>query len=66
MEKIISGCNECPLADMNDFCAGATCRLKDKGHKLIKEDNNYQLVTPDWCPLKKDFVLFRIKDKNLK
>jgi len=56
---IISGCSECPMCDMNDMCSGYSCRLKKHPDNFIKESKKFQPITPKWCPIKQNDVLFK-------
>jgi hypothetical protein len=58
---IILGCKECPMCDMNDMCSGYSCRLKYYPDNLIKESKKFQPITPNWCPIKQNDILFKYK-----
>ena len=57
--RIISGCSDCPMCDMNDMCSGYSCRLKEHPDNFIKESKKFQPITPKWCPIKQSDVLFK-------
>ena len=57
--RIISGCSDCPMCDMNDMCSGYSCRLKEHPDNFIKESKKFQPITPKWCPIKQNDVLFK-------
>ena len=57
--RIIYGCSDCPMCDMNDMCSGYSCRLKEHPDNFIKESKNFQPITPKWCPIKQNDVLFK-------
>lgn len=62
MKKIeITGCEDCPMCDMNDMSSGYNCRMKKSGENHIKENKFYQPVTPDWCPINSNDVVFTMK-----
>jgi hypothetical protein len=49
--KTITGCDDCPMCDANDICAGYTCNLNIG--VIIKESKKRIPITPKWCPIKK-------------
>jgi len=57
--RIISGCSDCPMCDMNDMCSGYSCRLKEHPDNFIEESKKFQPITPKWCPIKQSDVLFK-------
>lgn len=64
MRKIeVTGCSDCPMCDMNDMSSGFNCRMRRHGleENSIKEDKNYQAITPEWCPIKSDDIVFVMK-----
>lgn len=58
---IISGCKDCPLCDMNDMSSGYSCKLPGSPDKTIKESDKYYPVTPEWCPIKKNDIIFKFE-----
>jgi len=66
MEKIITGCWDCPCCDMLDMASGYQCRLKpkdDNGQYLtIRESKKtYEPITPRWCPLILGAITFKLQ-----
>lgn len=59
--KYISGCVGCPFCQMNDMSYGYQCQLKKDMGNVIKESKIYQPITPKWCPLKNEDILFKFK-----
>jgi hypothetical protein len=47
------------MGDMNDMCSGYSCRLKEHTDNFIKESKKFQPITPKWCPIKQNDVLFK-------
>ncbi|MEK6829022.1 MAG: hypothetical protein AABY15_02765 [Nanoarchaeota archaeon] len=66
-ERIITGCSDCPMCDMNDMASGYSCRLRDSSEtSYIKEDlKKWQPVTPDWCPIKEQPILLTFNTEKL-
>lgn len=62
----ISGCEDCPMCDMNDMCSGYSCRMVKypENDNYIKEDSKKHIaITPSWCPLKQNDITFKFKNK---
>lgn len=58
-EKIITGCNDCPFFYLNrqEDCY---CSLDEKGRMLkIEKKHPYPIITPAWCPLKKQPIIVK-------
>ena len=62
-ELIITGCHDCPMCDMNDMCSGYSCRMIKgiKEDKHIEDSKQFQPITPKWCPIKKQSIIFKFK-----
>lgn len=65
-EIIIPGCMECPMCIMNDMSSGYSCRLKSCPDNFIKESKRFNPITPKWCPIKQNNIIFKYKTKNNK
>lgn len=61
-EIIVHGCNTCPACDENDMATGYHCKFLPHPDNHIHEDEKYQIITPEWCPLKKSPILLTYKD----
>lgn len=63
IEFNVKSCSECFCCDRNDFCEGYSCKLFEKldpDHKYspaIKHNKDYYETTPDWCPLRKQYII---------
>ncbi len=61
----VDGCINCPFCDMNDMSDGFTCRairMIDRNQdSYIKEDMNFRVIDPGWCPLKSGGIKINIK-----
>lgn len=64
-EIIIKGCENCPMCDMNDSCAGYSCQLMPSTDNYIKESKQFRPITPEWCPLKYEDIVFKFEKSNL-
>lgn len=60
--KTIMGCVDCPCCLTNDMGSGYTCKMQGffKEPNQIDESKKYQPITPDWCPLKTQPILFKL------
>ena len=60
MDKIVSGCGDCPFAGF--VSKGETWRcLHPTSHCRSIAEIEEELITPDWCPLKKEPITISIK-----
>lgn len=59
--RIISGCKDCPLCDMNDMSSGYSCRLKQFPDNYIEESDDCRPITPEWCPIKENDIIFKFE-----
>jgi hypothetical protein len=63
--KVVTGCNDCPFYRWHDAGCGGDCRLVPIGKDAFKEmehdEYRFNPVTPEWCPLKSEFVLVEFK-----
>ena len=59
---VVSSCNDCPVCRANDMMSGFSCKLKEYPDNLIREDSNCQAITPKWCPLKTNDIIFKYSE----
>lgn len=53
------------MCDMNDSCAGYSCQLMPSTDNYIKESKQFRPITPEWCPLKSEDIVFKFEKSNL-
>lgn len=63
MEKIVTGCPDCPFSVMYDTAPGYGCRIirDEPNNARIKMNKMFMPITPKWCPLKKELITISIK-----
>jgi hypothetical protein len=59
IEKIATGCIDCPFNYRYDMAIGYGCEI-DSSNRTIKQSKKYQPINPRWCQLKSDGVLVRL------
>lgn len=65
MELTVTGCIDCPLvqcSDLNWACCHPKLALSniDYKDKILKENDNINPITPDWCPLKEEELTIKL------
>ena len=59
MIKEVNGCDNCPF-EYEPEQGGNYCMHPNSPDKCyISHDSKWQLITPDWCPLKTEEVVVR-------
>lgn len=64
-ELKVTGCSDCPCCDENftlSNCQLARCKDRNENHYLIEQDDNLQLTTPLWCPLKQGSITLKMEE----
>ena len=64
-KMVVKGCIDCPM-NSNDREYGSACQHpsiidKDRLGKPLDYDENFNDITPDWCPLKKQSITISIE-----
>lgn len=53
----VTGCMDCPFSTTD---RGYICRLDEQRPKRkIEEDENFNPITPVWCPVKKNDIVVK-------
>ncbi|KKP64369.1 MAG: hypothetical protein UR61_C0047G0011 [candidate division WS6 bacterium GW2011_GWE1_34_7] len=64
MEKIVTGCVDCPFKYEYDMAVGYGCKI-DTSDRTIKQSKKYQPIDPEWCPLKSGGILVKLNKANV-
>lgn len=60
MEKVVTGCKDCPFKYEYDMAFGYGCKIDSSDRTIKKSKKNYQPIDPEWCPLKTDDILVKL------
>ena len=64
MEKIVTGCIDCPFKYEYDMAVGYGCKI-DTADRTIRQSKKYQPIDPEWCPLKSGGILVKFNKANV-
>ena len=59
IEKEITGCIDCPFSYGYDMAVGSGCKIDDQNRDV--QQKRCVPITPDWCPLKTESIIIKLK-----
>ena len=65
MEHIVTGCRDCPMFNIDEFCEypqPAVHNIPIKWNTESDSGKDWFHITPDWCPLKKQPITIKLEE----